>query len=137
MTTVREAIQAVEIAEQRRAARREQQSSEKRIKSFYSSRQWRAARFRSLRDHGYKCFYCGASPRDGDGTTKLVVDHRLPLRHFWHLRTSPENLIPACSACNLGKASTFTDDDARPVGSAEDAPRLRSVTKTTSKMGAQ
>jgi 5-methylcytosine-specific restriction endonuclease McrA len=114
MTTVAEAVAHIEAAEQQRQAAKEK-SGELRLKKFYGSRPWRAARFKALRDHGHKCFYCGASP--SDGTTKLAVDHRLPLRHFWHLRLSPDNLVPACQTCNLGKGSTFTDDD-RPGASA-------------------
>ena len=105
--TVAELIAHIEAEQLERAARQEQ-STELKLKRFYCSRAWRAARFKALRDHGYKCFYCGATP--SDGTTKIVVDHRLPLRHFFHLRLSPENLVPACQECNLGKGSEFADD---------------------------
>jgi 5-methylcytosine-specific restriction endonuclease McrA len=108
VSTVAEVIAHIEAERQQKAARREQ-STERKLKRFYSSRAWRAARFRALRDHGYRCFYCGATP--GDGTTKIVIDHRLPLRHFYHLRLSPENLVPACQKCNLGKGSTVDEGD--------------------------
>jgi hypothetical protein len=118
MSSVAEVLKAFEMEEQARAARKEQ-STELKLKRFYSSRAWRAARFKALRDHGYKCFYCGATP--SDGTTKIVVDHRLPLRHFFHLRLSPENLVPACRQCNLGKSSEFIDDWRPDAGASEAA----------------
>jgi 5-methylcytosine-specific restriction endonuclease McrA len=108
MTSVAEALAHFDAEQQQRAAKKEQ-STELKLKRFYSSKAWRAARWRALRDHGYECFYCGAAP--SDGTTKLVVDHRLPLRHFWHLRLSLQNLVPACQECNLGKGSPVDEQD--------------------------
>ena len=81
MTSIAETIATVEAAEAQRAARAEQ-FTELKLKRFCSSRAWRAARFKALRDHGYRCFYCGATP--SDGTTRIAIDHRLLLRHFWH-----------------------------------------------------
>jgi hypothetical protein len=57
-------------------------------------------RFRILERDGFKCQYCGKSPRL-EPSTILNVDHIRPaaLGGSW----SEDNLITACLECNLGK----------------------------------
>jgi hypothetical protein len=58
-------------------------------------------RFRVLQRDGFRCAYCGLSARDG---AVLHVDHVVPVAAGGE--TTEDNLITACSACNLGKGAT-------------------------------
>jgi len=70
---------------------------------FYSSPQWRNShgRYEALKRSGGKCECCGASGKD----VRLCVDHIKPVRRYWALRFSPENMQVLCDGCNLGKGS--------------------------------
>jgi HNH endonuclease len=57
-------------------------------------------RFRVLQRDGFRCQYCGRSPRDG---ATLHLDHVVPASVGGE--TSEENLITACETCNLGKSA--------------------------------
>jgi 5-methylcytosine-specific restriction endonuclease McrA len=89
------------VAEPERAARAER--SDKRIKGFYNSWQWKKARYRFLIGKERKCQCCGATT--ADGKTRIVVDHIKPVRQFWSLRLDPNNLQILCDGCNRGKGS--------------------------------
>jgi 5-methylcytosine-specific restriction endonuclease McrA len=73
---------------------------------FYDSWEWKALRFRALKDYGSKCQLCGATSK----TDKICVDHIKPISLFWELRLDFENLQVLCDNCNKGKSNTdFTD----------------------------
>lgn len=57
-------------------------------------------RFEILNRDNFKCVYCGRSA-DCEGVV-LHVDHRQSVRDGG--ATSPDNLVTACSDCNLGKS---------------------------------
>lgn len=59
-------------------------------------------RYKILKRDGFKCQYCGKSPRI-DPLTVLQVDHIKPISRggVWN----EDNLITACSECNLGKGN--------------------------------
>ena len=59
-------------------------------------------RFRILDRDGFRCRYCGRSPKE-DGV-KLHLDHVTPLSS--NGSDSDDNLVSACQHCNLGKGST-------------------------------
>jgi len=94
-----------------RKSRRKKASKPKRD-GFYSTREWRAARYEALVRHGARCQACGATPADG---VRINVDHIKPLKTHWDLRLDPENLQVLCGSCNAGKASRDTTDW-RPAG---------------------
>ncbi len=56
-------------------------------------------RFEVLNRDGFRCRYCGRSQRDG---AVLHVDHVVPFSKGGP--TTEDNLITACSDCNLGKS---------------------------------
>jgi len=56
-------------------------------------------RYLVLERSGYACAYCGAKAPD----VELHVDHILPVAHGGD--NDPENLVAACSECNLGKSA--------------------------------
>jgi 5-methylcytosine-specific restriction endonuclease McrA len=58
-------------------------------------------RFAILTRDNFKCGYCGRSPRE-DGVA-LNVDHKTSVVDGG--TDDPENLITACSTCNLGKGA--------------------------------
>lgn len=60
-------------------------------------------RFDIFRRDGFRCQYCGRSPRD-DGVT-LEVDHILPKAKYG--RDELDNLITACRECNIGKGDSL------------------------------
>ena len=53
------------------------------------------------------CQYCGASPRKNINI-KLHIDHINPKKNGGN--NNKENLITACSDCNLGKGQIFYPD---------------------------
>jgi hypothetical protein len=74
VTTVAEWLAHAQDAEQRRAAKRDEQPSEKRLRAFWSSAQWRRRRFQylaSLKPEERSCALCGATNKEA----RLVVDH--------------------------------------------------------------
>lgn len=56
--------------------------------------------FRVMRRDNFKCQYCGRSPATHHGVT-LHLDHRVPFSKGG--ATEFDNLLTACSVCNLGK----------------------------------
>lgn len=59
-------------------------------------------RFEVLAAWGFRCAYCGRSAKEG---ARLHVDHVIPqAEHGSHDR---DNLVAACSACNLGKGGRY------------------------------
>lgn len=56
-------------------------------------------RFAVLRRSGFACHYCGRTPPEA----VLQVDHKVPLALGG--TNDDENLIAACTACNLGKSA--------------------------------
>lgn len=61
-------------------------------------------RFEVLRRDKHSCTYCGATPPHA----RLTVDHVMPVALGG--KTSPENLVTACTDCNKGKASIAPDE---------------------------
>ena len=61
-------------------------------------------RFRVLKRDGFRCQYCGATPKDG---VRLEVDHVHPRalggKHY------ASNLVTACHVCNIGKGAERLD----------------------------
>ena len=60
-------------------------------------------RFEILQRDGFKCQYCGAIAPE----VKLHVDHTIP--RILARDDSDENLITACSDCNLGKKAMYVN----------------------------
>jgi hypothetical protein len=75
MSTVQEAIQAIEIAEQRRAARSPRSDMFAR---FYRSAAWAKCKYNHLKTlpRPLRCACCGVTAADA----RLVLDHVIPLR---------------------------------------------------------
>lgn len=57
----------------------------------------KALRFSILERDGFRCQYCGATPKNG----ALEVDHIIPVSDGGS--DEPDNLITACEPCNKGK----------------------------------
>jgi len=57
----------------------------------------KAARFDILQRDNFTCQYCGRKPPE----VKLQIDHKIPQSK--EKNNTNENLITACSDCNLGK----------------------------------
>ncbi|MCA6430306.1 MAG: HNH endonuclease [Cytophagales bacterium] len=67
----------------------------------YIPRQHYTAMKRQLREKwSYECAYCGAKEK----TKELTLDHVIPLAHGG--TDDYNNLVPACSRCNLDKSDT-------------------------------
>jgi 5-methylcytosine-specific restriction endonuclease McrA len=98
MTTVAEAIAALQKPERPKRA----ESDDQAIKRFYGSWQWARLRFAFLKGKERRCQFCGATPADG---AKIVVDHIEPVRLNWSRRLDPNNLRIACDTCNRGRGS--------------------------------
>lgn len=65
-------------------------------------------RFEILKRHGFRCFYCGASPLQNALTVKLHADHVEPRSKGGE--DDPANLVAACGDCNLGKSNIPLDE---------------------------
>ena len=76
---------------------------DKNLAKFYQSAEWREARAYVLAHTKNECAYCGSEE-------KLQVDHIRPLRHYWDIRSSPDNLQILCEDCNYAKGSNSDYD---------------------------
>ena len=71
--------------------------SKSALRSTGSTRQWTKIRERILRRDGYICQYCGQEAN--------TVDHVVPRRLGGN--DVDDNLVSACSRCNLSKGGRF------------------------------
>ena len=72
-------------------------------KGFYSSWEWKKARFNILKKYGSVCMLC-------DGKERIVVDHIMPRSKFPELELDEDNLQVLCNDCNMGKSNDdYTD----------------------------
>lgn len=78
-----------------------------KIRSFYKSYEWAAARMDALERSDGRCECCGRSKHDD---VVLNVDHIRPLKTHWHLRLDPENHQVLCGQCNRGKGNRYETD---------------------------
>lgn len=81
---------------------REKVTDKRDIEGFYKTYSWRNLRYKTVKASNGKCAACGRDPSDG---IKLNVDHIKPVKRYWDLRLSPDNLQVLCNECNHGKAS--------------------------------
>ena len=61
----------------------------------------KSKRFRILDRDGFKCVYCGTSPRENE----IHIDHKIPLCKGG--TNNDDNLVASCMECNLGKGSNM------------------------------
>ena len=85
-------------------------------KSFYSSPEWLALRYRVLKKYGSVCMLCGATRDDG---VKMHVDHIKPRSKFPKLALEFSNMQILCEHCNIGK-SNKDETDWRPDETAHE-----------------
>lgn len=71
-------------------------------------------RFEVLKRDGFRCRYCGANA----ASSLLHVDHVIPVSGGGS--SDPENLVTACSECNLGKSNIGLDESKVQPGSPTD-----------------
>ena len=101
-------------------------------KKFYKTDEWKEARDEFLKGKKLKCEGCGKTPHfdpyknndindynfDADYSCftncqeleeyrddQIRVDHKLPVKHFWHLRLNPVNFQMLCGSCNKSKSN--------------------------------
>ena len=118
----------------------------KEREAFYKTEQWIILRNNFMNDNNtvMKCACCGAIP-DSDykkveidmnrpqsekdmlyhefQANRLVVDHKLPIKHFWHLRLEPSNLQMLCGLCNKEKLNTYSVSDIEKIHSITNTPQ--------------
>ena len=118
----------------------------KERKAFYKTEQWIIMRNNFMNDKNtvMKCACCGAIP-DSDykkveidmnrpqsekdmlyhefQANRLVVDHKLPIKHFWHLRLEPSNLQMLCGLCNKEKLNTYSVSNIEKIHSITNTPQ--------------
>ena len=70
---------------------------EKPSVKFYSSWEWKKARYETLKRYGAFCMCCGSD-------RNIVVDHIKPRSRFPELELDRENLQVLCNECNMGKS---------------------------------
>ena len=96
----------------------------KQRKQFYDSDEWKQVRDKFREGKELKCAKCGRKPdpnykkekinlnrspeekerlRIEWNQNRIVTDHKLPLRFYWHLRLKPANLQLLCGCCNEEK----------------------------------
>jgi len=78
-------------------------------------------RFEVLKRDGFRCTYCGATPKDKE----LHVDHVIP--ESLGGTPIPENLTTACGDCNRGKASASASDEM--VAAVDEAVAIEKVVR--------
>lgn len=82
---------------------------------FYSSKEWKVARYKALVASNGRCQCCGSTVADG---ARLCVDHVKPLSKYPHLALRQSNLQVLCGSCNRGKGS-WDETDWRPDDDAK------------------
>lgn len=89
----------------------EQKPKSKKSKpdGFYSSWEWKRARYEALKIHGQRCQCCGWQPGDTNHG-HLVVDHIKPRSKFPASALDVGNLQVLCNDCNMGKSNIHVDD---------------------------
>ena len=110
-------------------------------RAFYETEEWKKTRDKWLKRKKRKlarkgkvmsCVMCGAIPDPNYRPVKpdknrsqaerdmlehefqanrILVDHRLPIKYFWHLRLEPSNFQTLCGNCNKFKCNTYTRKD--------------------------
>ena len=110
-------------------------------RAFYETEEWKKTRDKWLKRKKRKlarknkvmsCVMCGAIPDPNYRPVKpdknrsqaerdmlehefqanrLLVDHRLPIKYFWHLRLEPSNFQTLCGHCNKMKCNTYSRKD--------------------------
>lgn len=73
---------------------------------YYKETFFYSLRWKVLSRDGFKCQYCGRSPRENG--VKLHVDHIRPKKHGG--KDIEGNLITACAECNLGKGDGLINE---------------------------
>lgn len=81
--------------------------TERDLKAFYDSWEWKRLAFDCKKRDGRRCMCCGSTPADG---VRIVSDHIKPLRKHWELRLDPANIQTLCDDCNMGKGSRDETD---------------------------
>lgn len=74
---------------------------------FFSSHEWREARYMVLQIHGGICQLCGRGRKDG---VIIHVDHIKPRSKYPELALVINNLQILCEDCNLGKSNKDETD---------------------------
>jgi len=92
-----------------RASKLPNRKQRSKVTDFYSSKQWKEARYIVLSKSEGRCQLCGASASDG---VQIHVDHIKPRSTHPELELDLDNLGTLCSDCNLGK-SNYDDYDYR------------------------
>ena len=92
---------------------------------FYKSDEWKEARDEFLKGKKLRCEGCGKTPhfdpyKNNDRNDyiedhifglqeyhddQIRVDHKLPIKYFWHLRLNPVNFQMLCGCCNKSKSN--------------------------------
>lgn len=80
--------------------------TEKMIREFYDSWDWKRLSYDVKIERGRKCECCGAQAPD----VRVHTDHVKPIRKYWHLRLLRSNLQILCEDCNMGKGSRDETD---------------------------
>lgn len=80
--------------------------TEKMIREFYDSWDWKRLSYDVKVERGRKCECCGARAPD----VRVHTDHVKPIRKHWHLRLVRSNLQILCEDCNMGKGSRDETD---------------------------
>lgn len=76
-------------------------------KRFYSTPEWKRARYSALVKHGNSCQCCGRSPKQG---VVIHVDHVKPKSIYPELALDANNLQILCSECNEAKSNIDETD---------------------------
>jgi len=100
-------------------------------KKFYKTDEWKESRDEFLKGKKLRCEGCGKTPHfdpyknndindynfDADYSffncqeleeyrdDQIRVDHKLPVKYFWHLRLNPVNFQMLCGSCNKSKSN--------------------------------
>lgn len=83
--------------------------AKKKSNGFYSSWEWKKARYDAIKKYAQRCMCCGWRVGDTE-YGYLVVDHIKPRSKFPQLSLDVNNLQILCNDCNMGKSNDSIDD---------------------------
>lgn len=87
-----------------------------KIKRFYNSPDWIKLSQIVMRDHDYKCDWCGkklGSRREDGSTVVLEIDHIEEIKDEWDKRFDKDNLRCLCTKCHNIRHKRFLEKPPR------------------------
>ncbi len=75
--------------------------TDRQLRAFYDSKEWKKLRDKIRERDNHECQWCKL---EGKFSPVECIHHIKEVRSHWHLRLDPDNLIGLCNTCHETKA---------------------------------